>query len=778
MSILNDLSVIEISANGGAALAARHFAAWGAQVTVLEPLPGTPLRHEPPYYESSGERRSATWEWLSRGKTTTKLDASNARALCAKAGLVLVDSDLASAVLGLAPAGVRLQFEGKTACVLISAFATDGPYADYAASDLGINALGGWMSVMGTPDREPLGAGRNVIARIAGIYAFVAALVALRHERLGGAPQFVDVSMQAVAASMISAPWLIKSMAGFEYERTGNAWPMGAMECADGFAGIPPLTAAHWELLCQLLGIEDVLEHPKGRDPAYRARHSAELYERVKPWLRERSRQEIFEEAQAWRLPAVPVESVSERLECPQLAARGFWETTRIEGRDVKVPRVPYRITGLQPVELAARREREHVDIEEAARSQPGDAPALPFAGVRVLDLTTFWSGPSATSLLGALGADVIKIESVQRPDPYRYQIVSMAQEQWWERSPVWNDCNTNKRGVTLDLVSEDGRALFERLVEHSDVVVSNFSNRVMPNLGLTNKRLIEINPNVIAVAMPGYGTGGPWEHYVGYAIPFELLIYASMTGYRDGPAVYGGGFCDPVVGMHVVAAVELALRQREATGRGIEVEIPQCEVLESLFAPEQIAVQLGAPEPSRRGNRHEWMAPHGAFRVAGDDEWITIAAASDAEYGALAHALGLPRDDRFAAAESRKQHEDALEEMIARACAERDGTELEQTLQAAGVKACRVVKGYRLAEDAGLQHAGLFERLQRDVSGEHPYKRWPFRFSGIDTTHKRPPPLLGEHNDDVLSELPGLSQAELTRLREARVIGDEPLGA
>jgi crotonobetainyl-CoA:carnitine CoA-transferase CaiB-like acyl-CoA transferase len=229
---------------------------------------------------------------------------------------------------------------------------------------------------------------------------------------------------------------------------------------------------------------------------------------------------------------------------------------------------------------------------------------------------------------------------------------------------------------------------------------------------------------------------------------------------------------------MHVVAAIELALLQREATGRGTEVEIPQCEVLESLFAPEQIAVQLGAPEPSRRGNRHEWMAPHGAFCVAGNDEWITIAIASDEEYATLAKALGLTQDARFATAASRKQHEDALEATIAGAVSERDGLELERTLQAAGVQACRVVKGYRLTEDPALEHIGLFERLGREVSGEHPYKRWPFRFSGIDTTHKRPPPLLGEHNEAVLSELLGLSEKELTRLREARVIGSEPLGA
>ena len=776
MSILRDLHIIEISANGAAAMAAKLLADWGARVTILEPTAGTPLRNEPPYYEIDGERRSATWAWLSRGKTAVRPGIQEALRLCERADLVLAENEMTRDVLGLAPADVRPHFEGTTTAVLISPLSTDGPYANYTATDLGINALGGWMSVMGRPDREPLSAGRNLIGRITGVYAFVAALIALRHVRQGGAPQFADVSAQAVAASMISAPWLIKSMAGFNYERTGNAWPLGAMECAEGFVGIPPLTAMHWELLCGLMGIEDELE--AGRDLAYRNRHSSELYERVKPWLRERTRRQVFEEAQAWRLPAAPVETISERLACPQLAARSFWRTAEIEGRPLNVPRAAFAVEGLDPVERVPLREAGAVETAGRTPAPRRDAPALPFAGLRVLDLTTFWSGPSATALLGALGADVIKVESVQRPDPYRYQIVNMNRERWWEWSPVFNDCNPNKRGITLDLSSPEGKELFERLVPHADVVISNFSNRVMPNLGLTNARLRELNPSVIAVTMPGYGLGGPWENYVGYAIAFELLSCAEMIGYADGPPMYAGGFCDPLVGMHVVAAVELALRLREGTRRGTEVEVPQCEVLETLLAPEHIAVQLGAPDPVRRGNKHDWMAPHGCYRVAGDDAWITLAVSSDEEFAALCDVLQLDAGPRFATQAARKEHEDALDELLAPALAERSGVELERTLQGRGVKACRVLKGYQLAGDPGLAAFGLFASLERNITGSHSYKRWPFRFSELDTSHKRVPPLLGQHTGEILSELLGLSPEELARLRERGITGTEPAGA
>jgi len=778
VSVLKGLRVIEISAGGAAAWAAKHCAGWGADVFVLEPAGGSPLRHAPPYYERDGERRSAASAWLSRGKTAARVGQGEALALCEQADVVLVESELARAVLGIEPSALRARLEGKAACVLISPFATDGPYAGYQAAELGVSALGGWMSQLGAPRREPVRPGCGPAPRVAGIYAFVAALIALRHERRGGAPQFVDLSLQAVVASIASPAWLTRSMWDLPAERIGNMWPLGVMECADGYVGVPPLTAAHWELLCQLMGIEDVLELPEGRDPLWRMQHSRELHDRVKPWLMQRTRREIQEEAQAWRLPAAPVETIAERLECPQLAARGFWQRMEIDGADVRVPRVAYSIAGVTPVERGPLIESNGVDLPPRAQTAPAARPpALPFDGLRVIDLTAFWSGPYATMLLGALGADVIKIESAQRPDPYRYTLTRPGRDRWYEWSPVWNDTNCDKRGLTLNLADPRCMRLFERLVAQADVIVSNFSNRVMPNLGLTNERLRSLNPQLIVVTMPGYGPGGPWEDYVGYAIAFEHLVFASMTGYADGPPLYAGGFCDPLVGMHAVAAIELALRHREETGRGTDVEVPQCEVLESLLAPETIAVQLGAPVPGRRGNKHDWMAPHGAYRVAGDDAWLTIAVASDEEFAALAATLGRPgvaRDERFASVGARKEHETALDEIIGELVKDRDGVELERALQSAGVKACRVVKAYHLQDDAGL--ASFFRPLTRQVTGTHPFKTWPFRFSSFDVAHRLPPPLLGEHNEAVLGGLLGLSEDEIAALERDGLIGKEPL--
>ncbi len=784
MSLLEGLRVIEVSASGSAAWAAKHFADWGAQVTILEPAAGTPLRDEPPFYEKGGTRKSALWAWLSRGKSAVRIGAglsqASALAACQASDVVLIETEPCGDVLGVAPAELRQQLGGRATCVLIAPFAVDGPYARYSATELGASAMGGWMSQLGDPRREPVRPGFAPLPRVAGVYAFVAALIALRHLRQGGAPQLVDLSLQAVAASICTPGWLTKSMLGALSERIGDLWPLGVMKCADGYAGVPPLTATHWELLCQLMGIADVLDLPEGRSPLYRARHSRELYERVKPWLDARTRAQVFEEAQAWRLPAAPVQTIADRLACPQLAARGFWQETEIDGTAVKTPRVSYSIAGVDPATRGELREVASLPSGEPLDVRSDDRAArAPFAGLRVLDLTQFWSGPYATMLLGGLGADVIKIESVQRPDPYRYTLVEPGAERWYERGPVWNDTNCDKRSLTLDLASHVGRGLFERLVAQADVAISNFSNRVMPNLGLTNERLLELNPRLIAVLMPGYGPGGPWQEYVGYAIAFEQLVTASMTGYADGPPLYAGGFCDPLVGMHTVAAIELALRQREQTGTGASIEVAQCETLDGLLAPEAIAVQLDGPVPGRRGNKHDWMAPHDAYRVAGKDAWLTIAVSSDGEFSALGRAIGAPelaQDERFATIAARKQNEAALDEAIAERMLDRDGLELERALQAAGVKACRVIKAYDLAEDAGLEHLRFFQTLTRESSGAHAYKTWPFRFSSIDASHKRPAPLLGEHGADILRELLGVSTEELARLEREHVTGREPV--
>ena len=787
--LLRGLNVVEISASGAAAWATKDLADWGANVVVLEPPEGSPLRAEPPWYEREGERRSGTWQWLSRGKTVVAAGPDlpttpeDALALCREADLVVAEHEPLAALLGLEPSEVRPALEGHSVVVRIAAFAPDGPYAHYRATDLGICSLGGWTGMLGAPDRRPLRPAGDLGTRATGLHALAAALFALRHRERGAAPSFVEVSAQAVAASLLTSPWLAYSMFGTASFRRAATWPNASVRCKDGHAGILPLTHQHWASLCEVTGIADVLDEPGGRELSYRQQHGAELWKRVREWYELRTREQVYFAGQAVRVPSGPVDSVSQRLGDAQLEARGFFERAVVDGVMLRVPRVPYRIAGAPTLPRGPATEEQRASFAPsnagAAAESDAEPPALPMEGVRIIDLTWFWSGPHATMNLGAFGADVIKVESVSRPDSYRFTGTASGESQPWERNYLWNDSNQNKRGLTVDLNTETGRGLFERLLREGDVMVSNFSNRVLPNLGYTAERLHEINPRLISVTMPGYGPDGPWGDFVGFGSSFEQAVVSSMNGYPDDdqPRLIGGA-CDPLVGMNAVVAIQLALRHREQSGLGTTVEVPQCEVLDAMFGPEHIAVQHGAPDPGLRGNKHDRMAPHEIYQTAGEDDWISIAVDSDDQFAGLVSVLGQPAlsdDERFASAEDRKANEDELDEIVAAAVRQREPVELEAALQAVGVAGCRVTPPHRLTEDVGLRHFGFFQELTRELTGTHLYKTYPFRFSGFPAAHRRPAPLLGEHNREVLSELLGLGEDELDALEAAGEIGTTP---
>lgn len=781
MIVLKGLRVVEVSASGAAGLAAKYFADWGADVTILEPAGGSPLREQPVYYEIAGKRKSATWEWLSRGKRTvqvgpgTDVTHADVRAFCANADVCLIESELTESVLGLRPDEVETALAGNSTVILIVPFGLNGAYSSYKATDLGLTLGSGW--IVRAAEREPLRPGGEVLWRSSGIYAFVAALVALRHLRQGGRPQFVQFSSSAAAAQVgiTGAQWLLPPR---PLSTVRPTFPYGQWRCKDGWISVEPFPLSQREMLFAMLELDDLLELP----PATLDEMAEDIADRVQPWFDERTRQEIMDYAQTWRVSAAAVETISERFDCPQLAARGFWETEEFDGKQIRVPRVPMLIENVEPV---------HRDLVVESSSLPALRPTtraasanplttLPFAGLRVLDLTWAWSGPSATNVLGALGAEVVRVESIQRFDPIRgSQDTSL--DRWWDQGFIFLDTDNNKYSITLDLGRPEGKAVFEKLVVEADIVISNFTGRVMPQFGLSAERLRQINPKLIAVTLPGHGQGGPWENYAGNGLRLALLTgWAMITGYPDGEPMIPGAHADPLSGLHAVAAIEFALIRRERTGEGTEIEISQCELFDSLLAPEHISVQLGAPEPTRVGNKHAWMAPHNAYKAGGGDDWITIAVGQNVEFLALMRVLGKEEvsiDSRFGTVAGRKANEDELDRIVAQAVAPREVHALEKDLQAAGVMACRVIAaGDLVQEGTPLEDWGYFQTMDHRLVGKHLARTFPFRFTDIDVTHKKPAPTLGEDTHAILRSWIGLSDEEIERLETDQISGTVPV--
>ena len=313
---------------------------------------------------------------------------------------------------------------------------------------------------------------------------------------------------------------------------------------------------------------------------------------------------ELLEQAEALRIPTGPVGNGATVTTFDHFRESETFVKSP-SGRFLQ-PRVPYRISGLESVPFAPAPElseavtADEVAVEWGARAAPAvaavaDDASLPLAGLRVVDCTAWWAGPAATHMLGTLGADVIKVESVTRPDLMRYTSTQPpTADRWWEWGPLYHGANHNKRGITLDLTRQVGRDLLLRLVADADVLLENFTPRVMENFGLGWDTLHATNPRLVMVRLPAYGLGGPWRDRTGFAQTMEGITgMAWVTGWPDGPPLLPRGACDPLAAMHAVFATMLALRDREQSDDGHLVEVTMIEA--ALNAAAEQVVEYGA---------------------------------------------------------------------------------------------------------------------------------------------------------------------------------------
>jgi benzylsuccinate CoA-transferase BbsF subunit len=398
-----------------------------------------------------------------------------------------------------------------------------------------------------------------------------------------------------------------------------------------------------------------------------------------------------------------------------------------------------------------------------------------PLEGIRVCDFTWVWAGPFCTLQLAHLGADVIKIESSKRIDTVR-AFVPADDLPGVNRAGYFNQYNQGKRSIQLDLTTEEGRAVARRLVAESDIVTENFSAGVMARMGMDYESLRQIKPGLIMISLSGYGATGPLSSYISYGpaqVPMSGL--ASLTGYVGGPPnEVGVSYGDPNGGIHGAVAILAALWHRQRTGEGQYIDQSQWESAIAVL-PEGIMAQvMNGRQPERMGNRSLTMAPHGTFRTAGEDEWVSIACTTDDEWAALCRAMQRPElatDDRFATLASRKQNEDALEAEVAAWAGGRDRWAVTRTLQAAGVAAFPAMTSRDLVEDTHLRGRDVFVELEHPEVGVRAHVGVPWWMSGTPCAVEQPAPLLGQHTDEVLRDVLRMSDAEIAGLRERSVL-------
>ena len=641
---------------------------------------------------------------------------------------------------GLAPGGSH-----PLVTVSITPVGHGGPDDGLALTDEVLQARSGSLAGHGHADRPPLTVGGRLGEYVTGAYAALGAVTAWRRASRTGTPEVVDVSMlEAIQMTFITTPTL---MARFPGGRMGNMrWVMipGNEPTRDGrFVGITTVTEQQWKALAGVIGRDDMADDPDLGTMIGRFRRAGEVNDALRTWTGAHTADDVVAACVEARVPATIVGNGAELPQFDHVIARDV--LVRQPGEAWIRPRAPFRFHGVADRELVAPGEADRARAWPArARVATPDAMGeRPLAGVKVLDFTAFWAGPAATAWLCAMGADVVKVEAVQRPDGIRFSAaVRPSQDpKFYEMSALFHASNLGKRGITLDLGQPEGLDLARQLIANADVVVENFTPRVLERFGLDYDAVRAARPDVVMVRMPAFGLAGPWRDRPGFAQTMEQITgMAWVTGYEGGPPIIPGGPVDPMVGAHAALAIVAALEHRARTGEGQLVEVPLLEVATAVTAEQVIRYAIDGTLLGRRGTG-------GVYRALGDDAWVAVDLGSDP----------MAADQR------------------AEWCATREPEAAAAELCAAGVPAAAMVPGYATLDDPQMRARGFFEELDHPYVGRQEYPTWPVRMSaGPARFWTGPAPTLGQHTEGVLREL-GVTDATLEQLRDKHVIGEAP---
>ena len=672
----------------------------------------------------------------------------------------------------------------RLSLVSLSAWGLDGPWADRPATEWTLQAAAGMTARRGLPERGPVGVAGRIGEWVAGTYASFGALTAWLSARRTGRGQHVDVSM---FEALLQCGTQYHDLNGqFTGRPLAQLIDTPSVEPAkNGWVGFATVTAQQWQDFCAMIEQPELAEDTRYHHTDNRMKELPFIQGRIHAWTKEHTTREILELASALRIPAAPIGNGETLPQVDHFVARRVFQS---HPGGFLQPRVPYRVDGeTPPPPRPAPRLGKHREASLERRSHPspratppGSPPlgggARPLEDLRVLDLTAFWAGPFLTCHLAMLGADVVKVESTQRPDGMRF-VNAIKGKRFWEAGAIYHGANPDKRDVTLRLDSDEGRELFGRLVDRADILVENFSVRVLGNLGLDPGDLRRRNPRLIVVRMPSWGLDGPWRDRVGFAMNVEQACgLAWLSGYEDLPMIVN--VCDPIGALHAFFAITLALERRRETGEGTLVELPLVEPGLNLAAEQVIEHSAYGRLLTRRGNRGPGAAPQGVYRCR-EGEWLALAVATDAQWEALGRALSAPAwttDEDLRTAVGRHAAHDRIDHELERALREASRDEIARRLRDAGVPAEPLANAHFVMPNPQLEHRRFYQELEHEVVGRRRYPTLPMRFSALGPDwHRSPPPTLGQHNDEILGGELGLDRERLAELRAKKIIGDKP---
>ncbi|MBE9374609.1 CoA transferase [Saccharopolyspora sp. HNM0983] len=782
---LRSLRVID-TADAPAEMCARYLADLGAEVVRVEPPGGSASRTAWPRWNGIGLREATR----AAGKLGVLLDPADGRDRTDFLRLLCTADIWITTATAEQLDRIGIDEIRRRAPHLVIASVTDfgltGPYRDYAATEWVHAAMSGLLCRSGIPGRRPLLPPREILEQAAAAQAAWCALLAhFRRLRTGGGDH-LDISLHETLTQVIDPPFGAGPTAGygrswwdFPHDRpdAGSYYPV--LPCADGHVRICVLSKAQWTAMRAWLGEPVEFQAPEYELIIERQKADARLRELIGALFADRSKEDLAVEGQRRGIPVAPVLDLREVLDTEHFAERGCLRPVDLGARTGRMPGCSVQIDGHRPATAARAPELgEHTEQVLSGlpplpplRSAGEDAPAaVPFAGLRVLDLGVIVVGAEAGRMFADYGADVVKVEHSTHPDGSRAPFDGTVSSGF-----AWG--HRGKRSLAVDLRDPRGHEIVERLAATADVLLSNFKPGTLDRLGLDEDRLRSLNPGLVIVRSSAVGHTGPWRGWMGYG-PLIRAATGLTALWRD-PEI-PDGFCDAVtvypdhlVGRLVATAALAVLVERENTGRGRAVTCAQSEaILEGLSAQLlRESLEPGSAQP--HGGVAEEEAPCGAYPCAGDDEWCVITVRGDADYERLRKVVELPDvPDRVA-------HRDRIDARLAAWTARRSPQQVMHELQAAGVPAGAMNRIPDCAADPALRERRAFTTVhQPTVEAPLPTENGQFLAERTAARPPRPAPVHGQHTREVCTGTLGMSEHAVDELAAAGVLEEpDPFG-
>ena len=810
--MLSPYRVLDLT-DEGAMICGQILGDLGADVILVEPSAGVRARRIGPFVNDLTEiNRSLNFWSLNRNKRsiTIDLNVSSGREnllQLVKTSDFLIESFTPGYLdnLGL---GYQALAEINPALIMISItpFGQHGPKARWAATDLTVTAASGVLFMTGDEDRPPVHVSIPQAYLNAGAEAAVGALTALRARERDGLGQHIDVSTQTAMMMTTAFYLLAPGWNDHPVERVGGGLKQGPLRlrfifpCKDGHVNITFLFGAVFGPSTHRLFewiYEDGFCDEVTRDKDWNAfglhlmngietlEEFARCTECLERFTLSHTKAELTEGATRRKILMVPVSNVEDLLQSEQLKAREFW--TMIEhpelGRQViypgsfaKLSRTPIQYRRRPPL-LGEHTQEILGESRQPVRFVPRPDGASPPAlqGLKVLDFTWIYAGPASTRYLADYGATVIRIESVKKIDATRTVAPFKDGRAGIERSAIYCNLNLGKYGVSLNLSAPGAREVAMRLLKWADVVIENFSPKVMRAWGMDYESLRKIKPDLIMLSACLNGQTGPDRMLAGYGNMGACMAgFGELTGWPDRPpAAPFSAYTDFTSPKFITAALLAALDHKRRTGQGQYIDVSQVEAPIHLLARAFLDYTVNGRIQTRMGNALREYAPTGVYPCAGTDRWVALAAPTDAVWRALCSASGRgwSEDPRFVTAIARLEHREILDEAIGSWTIGFKPGVLEDILQRAGVPVHRVSTSADTLADPQLEARRHIIILNHPRLGPVPVETSRMRFSRTPATTAWPGPEIGQHNDYVLRELLGLTDQEVIEL-----VSDEAL--